>query len=583
MHRTAKKLGIVIAAVGVAGCASGERRFPLREPMWRDTDLASVNARCHKEPTKKDPNHVSCAPAQYDSAMFWDGQDNLIFRPLSEALRLTQSGEAVNVNSVDEVPDSAWFTNRIGKRAISTAELRLGACTTAQLLDPAHAADGSWIVDKGKTEGETPGFRIVVPGKGKYLLKAETLSNAPEREAASSVIGAAVYWATGYNTACEQVIYVRPSIFKLKPGLVYRKNDVDSFGDLVPFDQKVLDGILANSTKREGLVRLSASAWIPGYGIGEYRYEGTREDDPNDVIPHEDRRELRAMRLLAAWIDRHDAREGNTLDSWFADAHDPPDSSPGHVIHYQLDTSEALGGLWAWDPISRRLGRSYVLDWGDIVKDYFTLGIPLRPWDTVAITPGQAVFGYFDVKHFDPAAWKNEYPNAAFSRMTERDGAWMARILSHFSPEMVRTLAEMSDFSNPGHTDYLAQTLEGRLERILARYLTRLSPIADVHMEGADTVCGVDLAELRGVRPAASFQYKVTWDKTIPLRLSKRPGAGVCVTLPHFADDRGPRDDAPERYVRITLVDGVAHGPLVVDLYDLGPSRGYHLAGVERP
>ena len=31
MHRTAKRLGMAIAATGLLGCASGERRFPLRE------------------------------------------------------------------------------------------------------------------------------------------------------------------------------------------------------------------------------------------------------------------------------------------------------------------------------------------------------------------------------------------------------------------------------------------------------------------------------------------------------------------------------------------------------------------------
>jgi hypothetical protein len=577
MDRTVKRIGIAIATCGLVGCASGERRFPLREPMWRDTDLASVSVRCHKAPTRHDPAHVSCAPEPYDAPLYWDGADNIFFRPLSDALRLTASGEAVNVNSLDEVPDSAWFTNRMGKHPVTTAELRLGACRPSQLLDPAHAAAGSWIVDKGKTEGETPGFRVVVPGKGKYLIKAETVSNAPEREAASSVIGAAVYWAAGYNTACEQIIYVRPSILRLEPGLVYRKGN---FGDLLPFDQPALDDVLANSTKRGDLVRLSASAWVPGYGIGNYRFEGTRDDDPNDVIPHEDRRELRGMRVLAAWIDRHDTRDANTLDSWFADSKGAPDSSPGHVVHYQLDTSETLGSLWAWDQISERLGYSYVVDWGDIAADYFTLGARLRPWDTIEKS---SMFGYWDVKHFDPQGWKNEYPNAAYSRMTERDGAWMARILARFTPEMVRALAQMGDLSDPADTAYLGQTLEGRLERLLARYLTRLSPIGEIRMDGADTVCGVDLAELRAVRDTAAFRYQVSWDKGGLLRTSTRPGAEICVTLPHVVRDAGLRDDAPERYVRISITDGVARGPLVVDLYDLGPARGYRLVGVERP
>ena len=88
-------------------------------------------------------------------------------------------------------------------------------------------------------------------------------------------------------------------------------------------------------------------------------------DDPNDVIPHEDRRELRGARILAAWLDHFDSREQNSMDSWMADRKDQPDSSPGHVIHYYLDTSDCLGSEWDWEVISRRLGHSYVFDWGD--------------------------------------------------------------------------------------------------------------------------------------------------------------------------------------------------------------------------
>jgi hypothetical protein len=33
----------------------------------------------------------------------------------------------------------------------------------------------------------------------------------------------------------------------------------------------------------------------------------------------------------------------------------------------------------------------------------------------------------------------------------------------------------------------------------------------------------------------------------------------------------------------VIIRDGVAAGPLVVHLYDLGATRGYRLAGLERP
>jgi hypothetical protein len=49
------------------------------------------------------------------------------------------------------------------------------------------------------------------------------------------------------------------------------------------------------------------------------------------------------------------------------------------------------------------------------------------------------------------------------------------------------------------------------------------------------------------------------------------------------AGDAGPADDAPDRYIHVTIEDGVARAPLLASLYNLGPTRGYFLAGVERP
>jgi hypothetical protein len=567
-----------LCTLGFVGCASAAR-FPLREAMWQDTDRADVAVPCRTDPTEKDPHHVTCAPEAYESPLVWDGVDNMVFRPLSESFAFAARGEAINVNSLDEVPDSSWFVNRsVSAASGDVPEPLLSACEPAQIIDPRGAEDGTWIIEKGKANGSSPGFRVSIPGKGKFMFKGEP-TDQPERPSAASIVGAAVYHLAGYNTSCEQIVYFKPSLLKLLPGLRMAAN----FGDEKVFDQKALEKILADSPKRGGLVRMQASAWLPGLAIGPFRYKGTRSDDPNDVVAHEDRRELRGGRLLAAWIDHFDAREQNSMDVWMVPQGERPEASPGHVVHYYLDTSDCLGSEWAWNEISRRLGYSYILDWGDIGADFVTLGIPARPWDRVERVRGKEIFGYFDVKNFVPEEWKNEYPNPAFSRMTERDGAWMARILAHFPPQRVEALARLADFTDPGNTVYLAGVLEGRLERILDRYLTRLSPIADVHVEGTDRLCGVDWARKRGVRADARFRYAATLSTGLALTVHAQDDAAICVVVPHVAQDGGAPDDAAERYVGVTLENGVARGPLVAHLYDLGPTRGYRLAGLERP
>ncbi len=569
-------LALAVVA-GLAACASAPARFALREPFAIDTDLRSVSVPCHRAPSEKEPNHVSCAPDPYVSPLIWDGADNLVFRPFAELWAFEAPHEAANVNSFDEVADSAWFTNRLGARPIDADALLQGACTSSQLLlDTTNVPDGSWLIDKGKQNGATPGFRIKIQGKGKYLLKTD--DPTPERPSAAAVIGALAYHAAGFNFSCEQVVYVKASVFKLTPGLTY----VDNSERIRPFDQRALEKILAKAVHKGELLRFQASAWLDGSLLGPFRYEKTRGDDPNDVIPHEERRELRGARVLAAWLDHFDSREQNSMDAWMADRKDQPDSSPGHVVHYYLDTSDCLGSEWDWEPISRRLGHSYVVDWGDVARDFFTLGIPTRPWDTAARAPGREIFGFYDVANFTPDEWKNEYPNPAFSRMTERDGAWMARILSRLSPDLVRALAAAGQFSDPGNATYLGEVLEGRLDKILDRYLTRLSPISDVRVDGG-ALCGTDLAARRGVRDPALFRFRAQTRDGLPLPVTMSDASSFCVAIPHRAPDGGLPDGDPSRYVGVAIEDGVAHGPLLAYLYDLGPSRGFRLVGLERP
>ena len=50
---------------------------------------------------------------------------------------------ALNVNTLDEVPDSSWFINRIGVRPMSIAEILRGANT----FDPAEALEWDTLDD----------------------------------------------------------------------------------------------------------------------------------------------------------------------------------------------------------------------------------------------------------------------------------------------------------------------------------------------------------------------------------------------------------------------------------------------------
>ncbi|HEX4512589.1 MAG TPA: hypothetical protein VH054_03610, partial [Polyangiaceae bacterium] len=77
-----------LLASGVLVACAAAPRFPLRDPMTRDTDLVSRESACRREPSKKDPNHRACTPETYVSPLIWDGADNLVFRPIANAFAI---------------------------------------------------------------------------------------------------------------------------------------------------------------------------------------------------------------------------------------------------------------------------------------------------------------------------------------------------------------------------------------------------------------------------------------------------------------------------------------------------------------
>src|SRR5262245_36407266 len=65
-----------------------------------------------------------------------------------------RSVRAQNINTIDEVPDSNWFTNRIFSRPVPVEEAVRGPVT-----GPGPAA-GPMTVTSAKPEGVTPGFVV---------------------------------------------------------------------------------------------------------------------------------------------------------------------------------------------------------------------------------------------------------------------------------------------------------------------------------------------------------------------------------------------------------------------------------------
>lgn len=558
---------LLACLAGLTACAHTDvRTFPLAAPVLRDQDLDSVTLACDGAP--------KCAPKLRVNYLVWDAVDNSVFRPVSRVLGVKRGGPSADVNALDEVPDSSFFVNRLGVRTMSADEVWRGTCAQGPLPNP-EDADGAWLVDHGKDDGQSPGFRVKI-GDTKYMFKID--DGQGEHSSAATAIATRLYYAAGFWVPCDSVVYFRRSLLRVAPGLSVQGNT----GSRRRFDDRALDQELENAQRRGPSLRAAASRWLPGVPIGPVAYLGTRDDDPNDVIDHERRRALRGSRLMAAWVAHFDSREQNTMATWLPD--DPQRPGRGHVRHWLIDMGDSFGLRWFDDGFSRRLNHAYFFDPGYLGEDFVTLGIPQRAWDSVRIRPGLEDFGYFDGEHFDPEMWRAEYPMPPFSQMTEADGAWMARIIARFTPLHIEAAVRAGELSDPSHRSFLVEALIARQHAILRRYFGKLSPLTDVAWEG-DSLCAVDLA--RRTSTYAAFRYSASVRRGRGAAQSSPvavlPLGKVCVPVPSQALDARVPADAEARYVVVRLENGTRSGPLLLHLYDLGPRLGLQLVGIERP
>jgi hypothetical protein len=171
----------------------------------------------------------------------------------------------------------------------------------------------------------------------------------------------------------------------------------DRWGRKVPLSEETLCALLRRAYHLpDGRIRALASRMIPGIPKGPPRLLGVRPDDPNDTVPHEDRRELRGLRTVAAFIDFTDARRGNFFDTFVPDTEER--GSGGHIVHYVLDFSSALGAgnVDYKDP---QLGNEYLFDPPKVLFRTLTLWQVEPDWASLpADPPGSRLLRKLDLR-----------------------------------------------------------------------------------------------------------------------------------------------------------------------------------------
>ncbi|BCS32634.1 hypothetical protein TBR22_A18480 [Luteitalea sp. TBR-22] len=421
---------------------------------------------------------------------------------------------ALDVNTVDEVPDSSWFTNRIGRAPLSVADVVRGP-------DRQHDVDvAGWLVSGGKSSGVQPGFRMTGTDGQVYQIEIDPPAH-PEMASAAEVIGTAFYHAIGYSVVEVHLAEIDRAALRMSDTATIRD---PLNGRRRPMDQHDLDVVFARAARQsDGRYRVLVSRFAAGRPLGNFRYSGTRPDDPNDIVPHEHRRSLRAARVFGAWLNHDDSRGVNSLDML--------ETGNGHswIRHYMFDFGSILGSgtVFAQTP---RAGNEYIFEARPGWLTLVTLGLYVRPWMRIDYPEVPASVGRFESAAFDPRAWRPEYPNPAFDNMRPDDAFWAARIVGRFTDAMVRGVVEKARYSDPAATDYVTRTLIARRDKVVRAFLNGVCPVVDPTL-GPDGVLRFANAAVDAGAATPAHAYTLRWftlDNATGIRTAE--GAEVRVT-----------------------------------------------------
>ena len=404
--------------------------------------------------------------------------------------------QALNVDNFDQVPNSTWFTNRNGAKPLDPALIRVGPNTSGP------SPGGPWQVVGLKQAGVTPGMTIIDGEGRRFILKFDPV-DYPELPSGTEAALAKLFYAAGYNVPENFITYFDPSILQPHPEatISFHTNDKRAPMAQRPMTgadlAKVIDQVRPTG---KGPVRALASRFLPGIPIGPWSYEGVRGSDANDVYPHEHRREIRGLYVIASWLNHADMKEENTLDMY--------DPEAGIVRHYLIDFGSSAGsaGIAAGNP---RRGQANSFDFKDAFLRLATLGLYVRNYERTPTHIPHPSVGYLENEIFNPGSWKGMYPVPAFENLTGRDAFWGAQIVTSFTDAQIEAAVEAGQFSDPEAAAYFSRYLRQRRDMVGQYWFNRLNPLTHFSLEDGQ-LRFADLAEgLGDLPPAEGYQCQV--------------------------------------------------------------------------
>jgi hypothetical protein len=517
-----------------------------------------------------DDDPMQVEPATQDASRIAPQEVNLFVDLAANIIRggrVANPRRAQNVNTIDEVPDSSWFTNRARARTLTAEDVANGPDTSA------GPAAGAWTIASSKSDGVTPGFTIIDAAEQRWFLKFDPPGHRA-MATGTEVMATKLMWALGYNVPENHIAYMRREQLVLDAHARFTPVN----GTARPMRIADVDALLKRAEREpDGSYRIVASRALEGKPIGRIRFVGTRPDDPNDLVAHEDRRELRGYGVFAAWLNHVDAKAINSMDTLVTR------NGRAFVRHHLMDFGSALGSGGV-GPADYWAGEEAIVAPGEVVKRMASFGFYSAKWQTRPVYEASAVGRLReDNTDFDPTLWMPRVPNQAFLHARADDRFWAARKLMAMTTDVLRAAVTAGEFGDGESEDFLVQALAERRDAIGRAYLTAINPISDPSLGSDGTLTFSNVAVDNGFARAPE-EYRASWsryDNTIGTAEMIAETSGSTTSLQ--APGGLPRNDGAFIKVALSAIGGdLASWQAPVNAYFRLRNGSWRWVGFER-
>lgn len=340
--------------------------------------------------------------------------------------------ESIDINNFDEIADSTWFTNRIGRTS-----------TFETIFKTPPSLKKKWTVLEVDPSKDVTEFVIQDANKNHYVIK---IDKDPEwLDSSGEMLGTLILSASGYNVTENY---------------------------LVEFDAHILNTpVLPKGKYRALAVRVPL-----GVQLGHFEFDGKRKDDPNDRLAHEYRRELCGLRVFASLLNSSGISTKNTLDVY----HD------GYVTHYLSNLLAPIAKLNS-DYLSETVNNE-----GHTIDALFSFGFYNPYWPSTDVQH-QKYKGALSSQNFNPKKWRPDNQNLAFRYMSDRDAFWAAKILRQFTDDDIRTIVAMADYKDVKTRDRITAEIITRRNMIVSFWFQKINPLDNFRLNNGLTFDDIGL------------------------------------------------------------------------------------------